>query len=193
MNIKKLTLILFLFISTNLIAQNEIIFGIKAGGNFSGFHTGKSAGTDTFGISIGGMAEYELSSLFSLQAELLYNSRGGKFSGDGSNPNDFGFDAKLSYLDIPVQGKIYFVEKMSFDFGTQFGFLINDKGELYSGEEVDLVNTNTVDLSINGGFSYKFENNMVIQTRYNFGLTEVFENERFKTSMISLSLGYYFN
>ena len=193
MYIKKLTLIIFVLISANLIAQNEITFGAKAGANFTGFHTGKSAGTNIIGINIGGMAEYELSDSFSIQAELLYNTRGGKVLGDGTNPNDFGFDAKLSYLDIPIQGKFYFIEKMSFDFGTQFGFLINEKAEFDSGEEAELVGTKSFDFSINGGFSYKFENNLIIQTRYNFGLSELFENERYKNSMISLSLGYYFN
>lgn len=185
--------ILLLMLSSMITAQNELSLGIKGGLNFSGFHTGQSAGTNIFGINIGGMAEYELSDSFSIQAELLYNSRGGKVLGDGTNPNDLGFDAKLSYLDIPIQGKFYFIENLSFDFGTQFGFLINEKAELNSGEEVELYGTKSFDLSINGGFSYKFENNLIIQTRYNFGLIEIFENERYKNSMISLSLGYYFD
>ena len=177
-----------MFSTISVFAQNEINFGIKGGINGTGFHTGKSAGTNIIGINIGGMAEYELSNSFSLQAELLYNSRGGKLPGD-----NLVFYAHLDYLDVPLQVKYYFIKKMSFDFGTQFGVLIKSKAELFSGEKVELIGVKDFDFSINGGFSYKFENNLIIQSRYNFGLSEIFENERYKTSMISLSLGYYFN
>ena len=179
---------IIIFSTIGVFAQNEFNFGIKGGVNGTGFHVVKSAGTDRIGINVGGMAEYQLNDSFSLQSELLYNSKGGKLAA-----YDLFLNAYLDYLDVPLQVKYYFIKKMSFDFGTQFGILINSKAELYSGEKVELIGVKDFDFSINGGFSYKFENNLIIQSRYNFGLSEIFENERFKTSMISLSLGYYFN
>lgn len=190
MKIKNL-LFAFLIITTSItFSQNEINFGVKGGVNFSGFHTGSSIKTNIVGMHIGGMAEYSISESFALQAEILYSSKGGTVFNNNPALN---FDTKLHYLDIPIQGKYYFTEKMSFDFGTQVGFLVSSDGELESGGEIDLAGTKSVDFSVNGGFSYKFENNLVIQTRYNFGLTEVFENQNYKNSIISLTLGYYFN
>ena len=188
-NFKNFHLILLLFIATNIYAQNEIKWGAKAGVNFSEFHTGNSAYTDAFRISIGDMTEYELSKTFSIQAELLYNAIGGRVAGNTTNQNDFGFDARLNYLDIPIQVKFYFMEKICFDCGTQMGFLISEKGKFDSGEELNDIGAENIDLFINGGFSYRFESDLIIQTRYNFGLSEVFENERYKNSLISLSEG----
>lgn len=198
MKIKKLILALFVLISTNLIAQSEIRFGAKAGVNLTGFHTGKSANTDNVLFNIGGLAELNLSESFSLQAELLYNRKGGLFHVRNTGVAQFfSIDTKLDYIDLPIQAKFEFVKNLSLDIGPQIGFLINSKGEIVnsqndSGEEVEFTNTNTVDFALNGGLSFKFNDNLFLQARYSYGLTEIFENERYKNSVVSLSLGYFF-
>ncbi|MFD2432210.1 outer membrane beta-barrel protein [Mesonia maritima] len=77
MKCRFILILLFLAISTSGFAQKNIHFGIKAGGNLSGFHTGKSINTGNSGINFGGVAELELNDLFSLQSEIIYNRKGG--------------------------------------------------------------------------------------------------------------------
>lgn len=48
------------------------------------------------------------------------------------------------------------------------------------------------DFALNGGLSFKFNDDLFLQARYSYGLTEIFENERYKNSVVSLSLGYFF-
>ena len=153
MNIKKLISVLFVVVSTNSIAQSEIRFGTKAGVNLTGFHTGKSANTDNVLFNIGGLAELNISELFSVQAELLYNRKGGLFLIRNTGVSQFfTIDTKLDYIDLPIQAKFEFIKNLSLDIGPQIGFLINSKGEIVNsqndnGEEVEFTNTNTVDSS----------------------------------------------
>ncbi|KQC32280.1 hypothetical protein AAU57_02275 [Nonlabens sp. YIK11] len=179
------------------MAQNEVRFGGKAGANLSGFHTGKSANTDRVSFNIGGFAQFDLSESFSLQAELLYNKKGGLFRVDNNNVSQsFSIDTQLDYIDVPVLAEFEFLENLSFEFGPQIGFLISSKGKIVNslnnnGEEVEISNTNTVDVAVNAGFSYEFNEELFLQARYSYGLAEVFENERYKNSVVSLSLGYF--
>ena len=187
----QLTLCL-LMLSTFSIAQSELTFGIKGGVNFTGFHTGSSTYTNEFGINIGGIAEYTISNRFSVQAELLFNQKAGGYSfKDNSNLFLGNVDLKLGYIDIPILAKVYLGNKFSFQVGPQIGLNISEKTE-FNGAEVES-EVKTLDTAIVGGFGYQFDLGLFIQTRYTYGLSEILENERYKNSVISLSLGYEFN
>lgn len=199
MNIQRMIVVLFLLISTNSIAQNNIRFGVKAGGNLSGFHTEKSTDTDNILFNIGGLAELDLTNSFSIQVELLYNKKGGLILvRDVPVSQFYSIDTRLDYIDIPIQGKFEFIKNLSFDFGPQIGFLIDSEGEIVNsqndnGKKVEFTDTNTIEFAFNGGFSYKFHENLFLQARYSYGLTEIFNNSKYKNSVISLSLGYLFD
>jgi hypothetical protein len=181
-----------LMLSTLSIAQSELTFGVKGGANFTGFHTGSSTFSSEFGINLGGIAEYSLSDRFSIQAELLFNQKAGTFTiKDNSNFVLGSVVSKLGYIDIPIIAKIYIGDKFSFEVGPQFGFNISEKTE-FNDSEIES-ETNTLDTAIVGGFGYQFEQGLFIQARYGYGLSEVFENDKYKNSVISLSLGYKFN
>lgn len=204
MKLKKLTLVIITLFGMNAFAQKNINFGAKVGVNFAGFRTGESTFTSRIGFNIGAMSELKISDLISVQGEIIYNRRGGNFSVNQNLPYPNNhlktyYVTTLDYIDIPIQGKIYFLKKMSVDFGPQIGFLINDKVEIddgisngENGDEVEFDNIQSIDFALTGGFSYKFESNIIIQTRYNFGLTQVIKDAKYKNSMISLSFGYYF-
>lgn len=186
----KILILAMLLFSICSFAQNKIEYGFKAGINFSGFHTYDSAQTNSIGLNLGIMAELPLNDIFSLHGELLYNKRGGTKL--YSYPT-LGIINKLDYIDIPIQGKLYFSKKISIDFGGQIGFLIGENNYSENGTELPELNTKSVDFSANLGFSYKLESNFIVQARYNLGLTSVIKQEKFKNSMISISLGYFLN
>lgn len=200
MNFKKIMIVMFMCFGITIYAQDNLSFGVKGGVNLAGFRSGQSTFTSRVAPSFGGMVEWKFSKILTIQGELLYNSRGGNYEVEVFDSFYLGtLITKLGYLDIPIQGKLYFLKKMSFDFGPQIGFLLSKKGEIDTGagneqdrQGVDLDDVNTMDFSLAAGFSYKFKSNILIQTRYNFGLSKVFDDKKYKTSLISLSLGYYF-
>ena len=190
MKTKTLVLLIFILASLSIYSQGKIRLGAKLGANFTGFHTGESIYTGKIGLSFGAMAEYKLSEKFFIQTELLYNKKGDNIYTAASVLE---YDAKLSYIDVPVQIKYQFIKKVSFDLGVQTGFLINKEFEI-DDNTVNIVNpTNTLDFSANFGFSFRIKENYILQTRYNFGLTDVFKNSNLKNSAIGLSLGYFLN
>jgi hypothetical protein len=189
---KQILILFLLMLSTLLFAQKEFTFGIKGGTNFTGYHTGSRAITNQFGINFGGIAEYSLSNRFKIQAELLFNQKAGTFTiRNNSNFVLGSVISKLGYIDIPVLAKVYINDKFSFEVGPQIGFNISEKTE-FNGSEVESELKN-LDTAIVGGFGYQFEQGLFIQARYGYGLSEVFKNEKYKNSVISLSLGYKFN
>ncbi|MEP1489037.1 MAG: porin family protein [Algibacter sp.] len=181
----------FLMISTLSIAQNKMTLGMKIGGNFTGFHTGSSTFSSEFGINLGGIAEYTISNKFNLQAELLFNQKAGSFTiKDNSNVFLGNVISKIGYIDIPVLAKIYLGNKFSFEIGPQIGFKISEETEFNRNDLRPEIKT--LDTAIVGGFGYQLEQGMFLQARYGYGLAEIFENENYKNSVISLSLGYKF-
>ena len=196
MTIKNLTVFLFAIIVTNSFAQSALNLGLKGGLNYSGFHKETSAGTTEFGLNAGIIAEFKFSDKFALQTEVLYNVKGGEVNGDGSNINDFGFNAELTYIDIPLLVKFYPIERLSIDIGPQIGFIQDSKGVVTDNEgnenTIELTDINKTDFALNAGFTVKLSDRALFQARYSYGMNEIFENERYKNSVISVSLGYYF-
>lgn len=184
--------ILLLMLCGILKAQSEFEFGVKGGANFTGFHNGSSTFTSEFGINLGGIAEYSVSDKFSLQAELLFNQKAGTFTvRNNSNVVLGSVVSKLGYIDIPILAKVYLGNKFSFEVGPQIGFNISKKTK-FNDTEID-TEIKTLDTAIVGGFGFQFDQGLFIQARYAYGFSEIFENERYKNSVISLSLGYKFD
>lgn len=185
-----LLLVLFILgISTNNFAQNKTTFGLKAGVNFTGFHTGTSTYTGQFGVNAGATLEHRITRIISIQPELIFNQKGGDYTISG---NDMVIRAtsKLNYLDIPLMAKINILENLNFQLGPQIGFLLSEKTE-YGSEEIDTA-PEFLDLGINAGLGYQTKSRIFVQARYSYGIKEIFENTNYKNSVISLSIGYKF-
>lgn len=190
MKIKKL--IVLLFISVNVFTQTTVDLGIKGGVNFSGFHTSDSVLTSNVGFNIGGTAQFKLTDSFYFLGELMYNRKGGT-----QNIRIGTINTKLDYIDIPIQMRYYFLKNLSLDAGPQIGFLINNNSEITSltrkGEVIDIGETNDIDFAVNIGFTFDFNSQYSIQSRFSYGVTEVFKNYEYKNSVISLSFLYNFD
>lgn len=184
---KKLQLlsIITIFGLSNLINAQDVNFGLKAGLNISNFTGGDADRNSLLGLHIGGFAEIELSDKFSLQPELLYSFQ-------GSEANDE-VKVKVDYLIIPLMAKYYLSEKFSIEAGPQIGFLINDKAE-FNGSDIPDADTDasSFDFGLNAGIGYDISSNLLVQARYNYGITTVAENPDIKNSVFQISLGYKF-
>jgi hypothetical protein len=183
----KLILVTFM-ISLFAFSQEKIVFGVKAGVNLSGFHTKNGTSSDLVGFNIGGIAKMDLNKTFGLQTELNFNSKGGIYF---LPMTPFNPSIRLTYINVPVIIQTHISKKFNFEFGPEFGFLLNQKAEL-NGESIEINEVSSFDLNINAGLSYEFENGILIQSRYGYGLSKLFDERDYKNSCISLSLGYFF-
>lgn len=147
-----------------------------------------------FSFHLGAFAEFKFNDLFGLQTELIYSRQG-----DRGKHKDVKTWARVNYLNIPVLAKFYVWEGISVDLGPQLGFALNGKNKTKSGGtevKTDIDHLNTVDLSFAMGLSYDFNMGLVVSARYNLGLTNVIEKDKFggnnQNRVFQLSAGWKF-
>ena len=169
------------------------------------------------GVIVGVEMEYQLSRMFSLSAGLHVSEQGqgwknfkGKFDGDNLEIRDPKLD--LGYINIPIVANIYLYKGLAVKAGVQFGFLalaelkMTVKGDEYldDGIKRDMTLDYTLgmkddckkmDISIPIGISYEFNNHLVLDARYNLGLSKVNKEsiageKDSKNGVFSLTLGY---
>ena len=183
----------------------EVRLGAKGGVNFSSFSgDGFDAFDDPEGrtsFHIGAFAEIPLSERFSIQPEVLYSGQGFDLvSREGADDTE----VQLDYINVPVMAKVYLIEGLYAEAGPQIGFNVKNEidsdpddagsGEIAINEDV----INDIDFSVGVGAGYRFNNGLFLNARYNFGLTDVFNNEDLlidsdaKNSVFAVSAGYSF-
>ena len=156
---------------------------------------------------VGVEAEYGLAKQFSVAAAILYSRQGTDFgknyiygNSDGSATEGWDRNRRnLDYLNIPIVGNFYIVKGLAIKAGIQPGFLlranmkIDGVGTTKSVDITSKDDSKTFDLSIPLGISYQFDN-IVIDGRYNLGLTKVnkYGDEKSKNGVIQITVGYKF-
>lgn len=149
------------------------------------------------GLAAGAELEYQVSDIFSLSAGALYSMQGAKYDQTILN-QDIRTTTKLDYINVPIMANVYVVKGLAVKLGIQPGFNVNSK-QTFSGKTVlgDIdkkyeLDAKSVDFSIPVGLSYEY-NNVVLDARYNWGLTKVFEGSDAKNSVFQITLGYKFD
>ena len=150
----------------------------------------KSDGADPrIGLAAGVEAEYQATDIFSISAGLIYSMQGNKYEEKGITSTQ-----KLDYINIPILANVYVVKGLAVKLGIQPAFNVSDKVKV-SGGSTSITKDNTdaesFDFSIPVGLSYEF-NNVVIDARYNFGVTNIAEGGDAKNSVFQFTLGYKF-
>ena len=128
----------------------------------------------------------------------------------GSTPFELKDKSKLSlsYLQIPILANVYLFKGFAVKAGVQPAFLLSAKDKTDISSTVKNTKTttdvkeyfNTFDFSIPVGVSYEFTNGLMIDARYNIGVTDVVKSgttfaksgKSGKNSVIQISLGYKF-
>ena len=155
-------------------------FGLKGGLNRADL---SNSGTSALvGFHIGGFAEFMVMEKFDLQPELLLSTQGAKYDSA---------DLNLIYINLPVMGKYQVTDFFSIEAGPQIGFLVSAKED-----DVDVIDSyNTIDFCVNLGVGYNLNEKMMLQLRYNLGLSEIEKSlpssiDGSKNAVIQLSFGY---
>lgn len=141
------------------------------------------------GLAAGVEAEYQATDIFSVSAGLIYSMQGNKAKAEGVTQT-----TKLDYINIPILANVYVTKGLAVKLGVQPAFNVSDKQKLSGGKasvEAEDVGAESFDFSIPVGLSYEF-NNVVIDARYNFGVTNIAEGGDSKNSVFQFTLGYKF-
>ncbi|WP_273532441.1 porin family protein [Leyella lascolaii] len=139
------------------------------------------------GLVAGAELEYQISDIFSISGGALYSQQGCEWSEDGSTRTN-----KLDYINIPILANVYVVKNLAVKVGVQPAFNVNSKAKASQGDssvQGSIEGIKTFDFSIPIGLSYEYKN-IVIDGRYNFGLTKVSKYADSKNSVFQLTLGY---
>jgi len=185
---KKLLLFaaLVVFVFTTGHAQTN--FGVKTGVNLaslSGDDSGWVDGQTT--IHIGGVANIGISELLSVQPELLYSRQGAKNKMDDTT-------IYLDYITVPIMVDFKVAEGLSLQGGPQIGININGIVEDdNAGGEEDIENLESLDIGVGVGAQYKLSKGLFFQARYMVGLSNLSEEIKGKNSVISVSVGWFFD
>ncbi len=167
-------------------SSDEVRFGLKAGLN-NCILSGDTDNKSLVSFHAGAFVVIPVSEKFSVQPELIYSLQGEKAKSiDAALHND--------YLNIPVMAKFYVADKFSVEAGPQVGFLLSAKVK-YAGQSYDVKSLyNTTDFSLCFGLGYDITDDLLINARYNAGLSTLDKsgNQTIKNSVFQLSLGYKF-
>lgn len=155
------------------------------------------------GGTIGGEVEYQIDNRFSVAAGVGYIMQGKQWadvSFGGTKVEDNKIE--LGYINVPIVANFYAFKGLAFKAGVQFAFLTNakDKYTITNGGSENSVSRdvkdacNTFDFSIPVGVSYEFDNHIVIDARYNIGITNINKdgNVNCRNSVFLATVGYKF-
>ena len=152
------------------------------------------------GLAAGAELEYQVADIASVSGGVIYSMQGGKYD---KSVTILGMTQagkvtlKEDYINIPVMANVYVLKGLAVKLGVQPGFNIQStvkastNGIAGSGTQSLNVKANSVDFTIPVGMSYEY-NNVVLDARYNWGLTHTLKNYDSRNSVFQLTLGYKF-
>ena len=185
---KKFLLAVVLLAGTFATQAQGLDFGIKAGANFSSFNGGNIDSDNITNFHAGAVVELNIVPMFSVQAEGLFSSQGGKAKYEADGVIGVARDINLDYISVPVLAKFYILPNtLSITAGPQFSFLVNDAEEAFDAKSFDL--------AASGGLELKIIAGLFAQARYNIGLTKASDSAIVgdaKNGVFQLSVGYFF-
>ena len=187
---KKLFFIAAMMVATlSANAQNEVgQWSIKpmAGVNLATI-TKADGAKMRVGLAAGAEFAVGAAENFEISFGALYSMQGAKYK-----EGDFKSTEKLDYINIPILANYYVAPGLAIKAGVQPGFNVKKKykdeegGKTYEG---DMDGTKGFALSVPVGLSYEI-GGIVIDARYNWGLTKVWKDEDYKHSYFTFTLGY---
>lgn len=191
---KMLVMAAFMLSSVCAFAQHEVgsfTLQPKVGLNIAGL-TDAEGSDSRIGFAGGVEAEYQITDMISVTGGLIYSMQGMKYTetfDDGDGEYNVDVTTKLDYINIPILANVYVAKGLAVKLGIQPAFKVSSK-ESAEGISAD-VDAKGFDFSIPVGVSYEYSN-VVLDARYNWGLTKVADYSDSKNSVFQITLGYKF-
>ena len=181
-----------MLVSVATFAQNavgQITIQPKVGLNIANLTDADDADA-RIGLAAGAEFEYGVTDMIGVSAGLIYSMQGAKEKVEGVDCT-----MKLDYLNVPILANVYVAPGLAVKLGIQPGFKLSAKmkGEVSGNSvEVDLDDIKGFDLAIPVGLSYQYQN-IVLDARYNWGVTKIMDDVDSKNSVFQITLGYKFS
>lgn len=165
-------------------------FGIKGGVNLATVTGSDFDSPDSrTSFHVGVVGEMPVADILSIQAEVLYSGQGFNFEPiPGGDKAEF----QLDYINVPVLAKVYVFKGLSLEVGPQFGFLVNEKIDFKSGEDIELDSAKKFDVGVAGGLTFQTDMGLFASGRYVYGVTDIYDDANIKNSVFQIGLGYKF-
>lgn len=141
-------------------------------------------------MAAGAEFEYGVTDMIGVSAGLIYSMQGAKEKVEGVDCT-----MKLDYLNVPILANVYVAPGLAVKLGIQPGFKLSAKAKAETSgasAEVDLDDIKGFDLAIPVGVSYQYQN-IVLDARYNWGVTKIMDDVDSKNSVFQITLGYKFS
>lgn len=169
----KKTILLFAFVifSTYSFSQNGM-YGVRAGLNISNLDFEPNPTFDNEhrnGFAIGFFGEFDLSKEIGIAPEIQFSAEGAKDR-----------DLRIDYIQIPILFKYRFGDRFSVAAGPMAGVKVWEHEDGYKNFAFSLV----------GGLEFFITNDIFIDARYHYGLTNIIDDESsFEAKNSNLQIG----
>ena len=172
-------------ICTAASAQTGFGWGVKGGLNITGM-TNSEEGQSKTGFVVGAFADYRFTQKFALSVDALYSRQGVSFGKTG----DVRSKTRLNYLNVPILANYYIFDGLAVKAGIQPGFLLSGKA-VAKGDISGILHG--ADFAIPIGISYDCPFGIILEARYNIGVSNVLSTEgTSRNSVFALTVGYRF-
>ena len=174
-------------ICTAASAQTGFGWGVKGGLNITGM-TNSEEGQSKTGFVVGAFADYRFTQKFA-----LYSRQGVSFG----KTDDVRSKTRLNYLNVPILANYYIFDGLAVKAGIQPGFLLSGKavakGDGHTDKEDISGALHGADFAIPIGISYDCPFGIILEARYNIGVSNVLSTEgTSRNSVFALTVGYRF-
>ena len=182
--------LMLLAASTTTFAQNAVgSFSLQPKAGISIADMTDIQGTTSRIGFVGGLeGEYQASDIFSLSLGVNYSQEGFKMKNSDNK-------IKLDYINVPILANVYLTKGLAVKVGVQPGLNVGNSvtvdGNTTSSSKKDYDGIKSVALSIPVGLSYEISN-VVLDARYNWGVTKAFDGLDSKNSVFQVTIGYKF-
>ena len=181
---KTLIVLLLSVVGYGAFAQAQVAIGLKAGVNVAKLNNDDVESSSITAFHGGAFALFKFTSI-GIQPELLFSQQGTSIDDVSLGKGDL----KMSYMTIPVMVKFYLPGGFNLQAGPQFGFLNSAE---FDGNDVKDSFKNS-DMSLNVGAAWDAPFGIVLDARYNIGLSDISEDSsigEFKSGIFQFSVGY---
>ncbi len=203
---KKVILSAIAVFAFGLANAQGVEFGVKGGLNVANTNQTITSGitkNPILGVNVGFFADVKITPKFSVQPEILFSMQGTELSASGGGFKTTG-TSTINYINIPVMAKFFVAPKLSLQVGPQAGFVVAATDKLvtnvpgFASYNNDAKSDyNSVDFGLNFGVGFDISKKILIDLRYNLGLTAINKNpisgqSDIKNNVFSLNVGYKF-
>ena len=186
MKLLPLLSLVFFFVNPSSLLAQEFKGVIILGASASQIDGDDLGGFDKAGFQVGAGVSFPISEKFLLQPEIMFSQKGSK-----SRKNEPYFNWQLNYIDMPLMINYIFDDKIDFQAGIGFNYLLSARFDSGFGFTNQSESFNTVDFAGNVGVEYHFSELFSANIRLTTSLVNSGKNEQYYNRTLNFTLRYH--